>query len=171
MFHAESSFSDHCVLVGGLSHIQSTIVMDANREPCPYRIFDDCGNAFAMGKFPHGPTVWSDCHTPICCLVAIHYPLYYYPVCCLVTIHFPVCYYPMYCLVTIRVTTGAIGGSIWHFFSGARNAPKGYRLNGSMNAIKARAPNLGGKSILQRKFPTYSRSSCAAFRPFVIVLS
>lgn len=57
------------------------------REPCPYRILDDVGSAFAMG---------------------------------------------------------AIGGSIFHSVRGARNSPKGERLLGSLAAVKARGPVLGG---------------------------
>merc|ERR1711973_611810 len=57
------------------------------REPCPYRIVDDCGGAFTMG---------------------------------------------------------AIGGSLFSFFKGWRNAPPGQRMRGSVSAIKTRAPVLGG---------------------------
>jgi import inner membrane translocase subunit TIM17 len=39
---------------------------------------------------------------------------------------------------------GAIGGGIWHGIKGARNSPRGERLVGSLSAIKARAPVLGG---------------------------
>lgn len=39
---------------------------------------------------------------------------------------------------------GAIGGSIWHFVRGARNSPKGARLAGAIDAVKVRAPVLGG---------------------------
>jgi import inner membrane translocase subunit TIM17 len=39
---------------------------------------------------------------------------------------------------------GAIGGGIWHGIKGARNSPRGERLIGSVSAIKARAPVLGG---------------------------
>ena len=60
---------------------------DTNREPCPDRIVDDAGGAFAMG---------------------------------------------------------ALGGSVWHGIRGARNAPQGYRLPHAMDAIRARAPSLGG---------------------------
>jgi len=38
---------------------------------------------------------------------------------------------------------GAIGGSIWHFFKGARNSPKGGRFLGAIDAVKIRAPSLG----------------------------
>ena len=48
---------------------------------------------------------------------------------------------------TLPIHTGAIGGSIWHGIKGARNSPGGARLAGSMYAIKARAPVLGGKLI------------------------
>ena len=57
------------------------------REPCPYRIIDDVGGAFAMG---------------------------------------------------------GIGGSIWHFIQGIRNAPKGARFRGGIFRAKSRAPILGG---------------------------
>ncbi|KAK1921990.1 Tim17-domain-containing protein [Papiliotrema laurentii] len=39
---------------------------------------------------------------------------------------------------------GTIGGGIWHGIKGARNSPRGERLVGSLSAIKARAPVLGG---------------------------
>lgn len=39
---------------------------------------------------------------------------------------------------------GCIGGTIWHGIKGARNSPRGERLPGSLAAIKARAPVLGG---------------------------
>lgn len=39
---------------------------------------------------------------------------------------------------------GAIGGSIWHFLKGARNSPKGARFIGAIDAVKVRAPALGG---------------------------
>ena len=39
---------------------------------------------------------------------------------------------------------GAVGGSIWHSIKGARNAPKGSRLRGSIEAVRNRAPILGG---------------------------
>ncbi|RSH81226.1 translocase of the inner membrane [Apiotrichum porosum] len=39
---------------------------------------------------------------------------------------------------------GAIGGGVWHGIKGARNSPRGERLVGSISAIKARAPILGG---------------------------
>lgn len=40
---------------------------------------------------------------------------------------------------------GSIGGGIWHYFKGLRNAPKGERLRGGVSSIKARAPVVGGK--------------------------
>jgi len=60
------------------------------REPCPWRIVDDCGGAFAMG---------------------------------------------------------AIGGSLFQAIKGFRNAPAGmsHRFTGSLTAIKARAPIIGGQ--------------------------
>lgn len=39
---------------------------------------------------------------------------------------------------------GAIGGTIWHFIKGARNSPQGARLLGAVDAVKVRAPALGG---------------------------
>lgn len=39
---------------------------------------------------------------------------------------------------------GTIGGSIWHFVKGARNSPRGARLAGAIDAVKVRAPALGG---------------------------
>ena len=60
----------------------------ADREPCPWRIVDDVGGAFAMG---------------------------------------------------------AIGGGLWHVIKGARMAPAGARMAGSISAVTARAPVLGGQ--------------------------
>lgn len=39
---------------------------------------------------------------------------------------------------------GAIGGAVWHSIKGYRNSPRGEKLIGSMSAVKARAPVLGG---------------------------
>lgn len=62
--------------------------VEHQREPCPHRIIDDAGGAFAMG---------------------------------------------------------AIGGSIWHFFRGAKNSPRGARLAGAVDTVKIKAPILGGQ--------------------------
>jgi mitochondrial import inner membrane translocase subunit TIM17 len=40
---------------------------------------------------------------------------------------------------------GNIGGGIWHSIKGARMAPAGARLAGSLSAVQARAPVLGGQ--------------------------
>lgn len=40
---------------------------------------------------------------------------------------------------------GAIGGGIWHSVKGARMAPAGARLIGSVSAVQARSPVLGGQ--------------------------
>eukprot|EP00300_Choanocystis_sp_HF-7_P035766 c5010_g1_i2.p1 GENE.c5010_g1_i2~~c5010_g1_i2.p1 ORF type:complete len:212 (+),score=26.16 c5010_g1_i2:40-636(+) len=61
--------------------------MTEGRQPCPDRIVDDIGGAFAIG---------------------------------------------------------ALGGTVWHTFKGARNAPRGSRIAGSIDAVKNRAPVLGG---------------------------
>lgn len=39
---------------------------------------------------------------------------------------------------------GAIGGGVWYGVKGMRNSPRGDRLNGGFQAIKLRAPILGG---------------------------
>ncbi|KAG8720058.1 translocase of the inner membrane [Ceratobasidium sp. 395] len=39
---------------------------------------------------------------------------------------------------------GAIGGAIWYGVKGARNSPKGHRLEGIATGIKARAPVVAG---------------------------
>ncbi|KAJ8259256.1 hypothetical protein COCON_G00182680 [Conger conger] len=63
------------------------------REPCPWRIVDDCGGAFTMG---------------------------------------------------------AIGGGVFQSVKGFRNAPVGvrHRLKGSANAVRFRAPQIGGSFAL-----------------------
>lgn len=40
---------------------------------------------------------------------------------------------------------GSIGGGIWHTIKGARMAPAGARMAGSLSAVSARAPVLGGQ--------------------------
>lgn len=40
---------------------------------------------------------------------------------------------------------GNIGGGMWHSIKGARMAPAGARLAGSLSAVQARAPILGGQ--------------------------
>lgn len=40
---------------------------------------------------------------------------------------------------------GAIGGGLWHSIKGARMAPAGARLAGSLSSVQARAPVLGGQ--------------------------
>jgi len=40
---------------------------------------------------------------------------------------------------------GAIGGGIWHSIKGARMAPAGARWAGSLSAVQARSPVLGGQ--------------------------
>jgi len=42
---------------------------------------------------------------------------------------------------------GSIGGGIWHYFKGVRNAPKGERLRGGISSVKARAPLVGGTLV------------------------
>eukprot|EP00166_Cyanidium_caldarium_P003752 ctg_366.g209 len=39
---------------------------------------------------------------------------------------------------------GAIGGTLWHFVKGARNSPRGQRFLGGVDAVKLKAPVLGG---------------------------
>jgi len=39
---------------------------------------------------------------------------------------------------------GAIGGGVWHSIKGMRNSPRGERLLGSITAVKARVPVIGG---------------------------
>ena len=48
--------------------------------------------------------------------------------------------------IPLFLCAGAVGGSVWHFFKGARNAPKGmsHRLYGAFNGVVQRAPVLGG---------------------------
>jgi import inner membrane translocase subunit TIM17 len=40
---------------------------------------------------------------------------------------------------------GGIGGGLWHTIKGARMAPKGARFAGSLSAVQARSPVLGGQ--------------------------
>jgi len=39
---------------------------------------------------------------------------------------------------------GAVGGGMFHFIKGFKNAPKGGRFRGAVSAVKARGPVLGG---------------------------
>ena len=47
-------------------------------------------------------------------------------------------------MVGVASCAGAIGGSIWHMVKGARNSPKGERILGAIQAVRMRAPVLGG---------------------------
>jgi hypothetical protein len=40
---------------------------------------------------------------------------------------------------------GLVGGAIWNFFGGIRNAPNGARMSQALSRMKARTPILGGK--------------------------
>lgn len=40
---------------------------------------------------------------------------------------------------------GLVGGGIWHGFKGAKNYPRGERVVGAVQSMKARAPMLGGQ--------------------------
>ena len=42
---------------------------------------------------------------------------------------------------------GFIGGSIWHFFGGIRNAPSGKKLELAWSRVTTRAPILGGEEV------------------------
>eukprot|EP00245_Coleochaete_scutata_P005307 TRINITY_DN18762_c0_g1_i1.p1 TRINITY_DN18762_c0_g1~~TRINITY_DN18762_c0_g1_i1.p1 ORF type:complete len:257 (+),score=35.05 TRINITY_DN18762_c0_g1_i1:209-979(+) len=39
---------------------------------------------------------------------------------------------------------GAGGGSVWHFFKGLKNSPRGDRLLGGVQAVRMNAPRIGG---------------------------
>ena len=43
---------------------------------------------------------------------------------------------------------GCFGGGVYHFGSGLRNSPRGYRLIGGYNSILLRAPTVGGNFAL-----------------------
>ena len=48
---------------------------------------------------------------------------------------------------------GAIGGGLWHCVKGARNSPRGERLLGSVTAVKARVPVIGGARAKRLRNP------------------
>ena len=72
------------------------------REPCPWRIIEDAGGAFAFGM---------------------------------------------------------VGGTVWHFVGGARNAPSGLRFAQAIGRVKARTPILGGSFAVWGLF--FSCFECA----------
>lgn len=49
-------------------------------------------------------------------------------------------------------STGVVCGGIWHMFGGFKNAPAGSRSIGAVQAIKARAPILGGNFAVWEEF-------------------
>jgi import inner membrane translocase subunit TIM17 len=60
---------------------------------------------------------------------------------------------------------GAIGGGLWHSIKGARNSPRGERLLGSITAVKARVPVLGGNfAVWGGLFSTFDCSFVAIRR-------
>lgn len=83
-----------------------------DREPCPYRIVDDAGNAFLFGMLIFG---------------------------------------------YVFIVLGFIGGSIWHFFGGIRNAPSGKKLELAWSRVTTRAPILGGLLIYYFVYSLYNR--------------
>ena len=54
------------------------------------------------------------------------------------------CPYNIVSDVGVGFCMGSIGGAIWHGFKGFRNSPRGERWLGSLTAIKARSPLVGG---------------------------
>eukprot|EP00730_Choanoeca_flexa_P000481 TRINITY_DN10214_c0_g2_i2.p2 TRINITY_DN10214_c0_g2~~TRINITY_DN10214_c0_g2_i2.p2 ORF type:complete len:174 (+),score=20.29 TRINITY_DN10214_c0_g2_i2:75-596(+) len=75
------------------------------REPCPWRILDDCGGAFAMGS---------------------------------------------------------IGGAVWHGVKGYSNGPSGLKYREMINAVKYRAPTVGGNfAVWGALFSTFDCSLVA----------
>eukprot|EP01111_Echinosteliopsis_oligospora_P009637 TRINITY_DN285_c0_g1_i1.p1 TRINITY_DN285_c0_g1~~TRINITY_DN285_c0_g1_i1.p1 ORF type:complete len:168 (+),score=63.50 TRINITY_DN285_c0_g1_i1:188-691(+) len=59
---------------------------------------------------------------------------------------------------------GCIGGSLWHGYKGARNAPAGDKFVGSIMAIRGRAPTVGGNfAVWGGLFSTFD-CALAAYR-------
>lgn len=96
--------------------------MESGRDPCPYRILDDAGGAFAMGEQI----------SRFFFLTALSFLFFYKKS--------PLGFRRVY----FHFDVGAIGGGIWHSVKGARNSPRGERLRGSITAVKSRSPVLGG---------------------------
>lgn len=42
------------------------------------------------------------------------------------------------------ILIGLVGGAVWNFFGGIRNAPAGSRMSQAIARMKARTPLLGG---------------------------
>jgi hypothetical protein len=127
--------------------------MDSHeREPCPYRIIDDLGGAFAMGAVSalyvcvSGRWLSLACaaRTALCpahtgrrrraktrtqkkhvLLVAAYVS-------------------DIGNAFVSDITHCQIGGAMFHSIKGARNAPRGERMAGSIEAVKANARRLGG---------------------------
>ncbi|CAJ0922578.1 unnamed protein product [Ranitomeya imitator] len=59
-------------------------------------------------------------------------------------------------------TMGLIGGGVFQSIKGFRNAPVGYkhRLRGSMNAVKIRAPQIGGEAASRCGGGLFSTIDC-----------
>lgn len=95
---------------------------EAEREPCPFRIFEDMGSAFCLGERLSIARWCVRLHVVV--LQAHHLPLH--------------------CLCLSILCAGAVGGAMWHFVKGYRNAPKHTRLAGAFTAARMRAPILGG---------------------------
>lgn len=83
-----------------------------DREPCPWRIVEDAGGAFAFGR-----TLTKH----LASLEMLYLRLF---------------------------NAGLVGGTIWHGFGGARNAPKKQRIAGAIHRIQTRAPITGGQLFI-----------------------
>lgn len=71
---------------------------------------------------------------------------------------------------------GAIGGGVWNYFKGLRNAPKGERLRGGIYAVKARSPVVGGQYApaqlvrrMMRCSPAAGKTACWALQMRMLV--
>ncbi|XP_069603949.1 mitochondrial import inner membrane translocase subunit Tim17-B isoform X1 [Ranitomeya imitator] len=118
------------------------------REPCPWRIVDDCGGAFTMGLigggvfqsikgFRNAPVVSISCRVPLTGVLRC--------ITCVTTTSFPDC--RALALAPALPAAGEEGsGIVGSITLTPVLSSQGYkhRLRGSMNAVKIRAPQIGG---------------------------
>lgn len=45
------------------------------------------------------------------------------------------------------ILIGLVGGSVWHFFGGIKNAPKGAAMQQAVSRVRARVPITGGWNV------------------------
>jgi len=123
------------------------------REPCPARIVDDLGGAFAFGAVcPSSLVRLLQASPSVLCrrwrlqqVIGAHIQVPCAPAALTAGTDSPISgVAENYVLTVVWARDKQVGGTFFHSIKGARNAPRGERLAGAVEAVKANARRLGG---------------------------